>query len=225
MHGPGPKFNLCVWPALPLVGYLDKWTRWKLSERQRRAVGESWWGPWSVHHSWSSWGKGSWRYSDWGSRSLPGLHPGESFSGGTCIWCQGSPGLLQTRTPRQRAAASPVPYWFSVHLPRWCQWTRDCQALCTRHRDWGWSPDAVSPRTQRREGQWVCEKETTPNKKTEEAGTPGEFNPHIIPQILGWWCFSSSLMNPFINPDEIWVNNAWFSSQIQFFICISQCWS
>lgn len=186
MHGPGPVSNLCVWPALPLVGCLGKQIRRKLSERQRRAAGESW-GPRAVHHSWRPVGGGSWHCSDWGSQSLPGPRRGERFSGGICTWCPGSPGLLQTQTPHRRAAVSPALYWFSAHLPRWCWGARGCQALCTQHRDWGWSPVAVSPGTQKTEGRGVYEEAATPHR--EEAGTTGEFNPHMVPQTLDWWYF------------------------------------
>jgi hypothetical protein len=40
--------------------------------------------------------------------------------------------------------------------------------LCTQHRDWGWSPGAVSPRAQRGQGQRVWEWRHQINSRTEE---------------------------------------------------------
>lgn len=230
MPSPGPSSPVSVLSPLPLAGYSGKRTRWKLLERQRGAVGESWRGPWAVPRSWRSWGKGSWHCSDSGSQRLPSPHRGQCLSGGTCIWHRGSPGLLQTQNPRQRSAVSQAPYWFSAHLPQWCQEISDCQALCIQHRGWGWSPDAVSPKTQGEEK--VSESlrmETTPNRNNEEDRTPGNFVPHMSPQTLGWGWFPSSLMDTYKDPDDTKVNNVWYSSQPIFwavpFTCTYQCWS
>lgn len=54
VHSPRPQMLGSALLPLPLVGYLDKSTRWRLSGRQRMVVVGSCWGPWAVHRSWNS---------------------------------------------------------------------------------------------------------------------------------------------------------------------------
>lgn len=223
VHSPRPQMLGSALLPLPLVGYLDKPTRWRLSGRQRTVVVGSCWGPWAVHRSWSSWGKGSRRCSDWGSRRPRSPHRGWSLSGGTCVWCQGSPGLLQTPSPHQRAAASPAPYWFSAHLPRWCQGTSGCRALCIRHRDWGWSLAAVFPGTQRGgKGSEFVRPGTTTKKRAAEAGTTHTPTDTVLVRIVHHLIDAfKDQMTPRLTMPE-------FSPQPKLAVpltCISQCWS